>query len=796
MLALLLTLIPQTPVTDLVHVPVRSAAELAALSAMLHDVDEHHPSLAAGYAIVYATDAEQAALFAAGIPFEIRIEDLSAWYAARAAADPLPRGGPVGSMGGFRTLAEIEQEMDRLAATFPLIVSPKFSVGTSIQGRPIWAMRISTTPAAHDPAKPVAWYDAIHHAREPMSGEAILRFADFLVSNYGADADATRIVATRNSLFIPCVNPDGYEFNRQIAPNGGGLWRKNRRNNGGGSFGVDLNRNYAWEWGPQWPGSSGNPDSDTYRGTAPFSEPETAALRDLLAQQTPGMSISCHTYSDLLLYSWGYNTIVTPDNGAFRQYGEDMTSENGWDYGTVWQLLYIANGGSIDWHYGQHGAFAFTPEIGSQTDGFWPSPSRIDALAADAHRPLLRTAQWTGGWAESLGEQWTETSGDGDTDLEPGETWSLAFSLQNGGVEAVAGTLDVVSGGPFAAVSGGPAALTLPARSLATSPAFSVAFAANAPGGASIPLDLVLDYDGHASALDVSVTLGGQRVLARDTMETDDFGWAANNATNWSWERANPEPTSTNGQTAQTGDDHTAVGTLCWVTGAAAGGSVGANDVDGVATLTSAPLNLAEFDNVELAYWRWFANDPGTGGDDRFLAEVSADGGANWTTLEDVGNDNAWREASFALENFIPLAGAVVIRFTVADDPNNDITEGLLDDLELRTRSIAPTLALYGPAQAGATAAFFVSGAADAAFDLAYSFTRTAGQQVGGIAGLLYLGSPYTLFASGIGDGEGLGSSLISFPPAAAGRTVHFQGVSGFGTPQAEFTNALTAVFP
>jgi hypothetical protein len=786
----------QEPVKDLIHVPVPSAAAYRSLQTLLTDVDDHHAVAREGYAIAYATDAEQAALTAAGIGFAVQIEDLQAHYAARAAAELGPRGPGVGSMGGFRTLAEILAEMDRLAAVHPAIVSPRFSIGTSLEGRAIWAFRISTTPAVHDPSKPVAWFDAIHHAREPMSGESLLHFADWLCANQATLPEAARVLATRNVLLIPCANPDGYEYNRQIAPGGGGMWRKNRRNNGDGTFGVDLNRNYAWEWGPQWPGSSSNTSSETYRGTAPFSEPETQRLRDLLALQTPTFSMSCHTYGDVHLFSWGYDTIVTPDDPVYRAYGAAMTAENGYATGTIWELLYIANGGSVDYHYGQHGTIAYTPEIGNSNDGFWPAPSRIPALQAATLPMHRRAAQYAGAWASIVAEEWSEVTGDGDDDREPGESWSLALRVRNEGVLPLSGSLALASSDPLIQVSGGPLALNAAPRAEVVAGSFTLDFDAQAAIGTPYALDLDLLYEGHASTQPLALVLGGVRVLARDDMESGAWGWSSNNATNWSWERAVPQATSTGGQTAQPGTDHSPSGTRCWVTGAAAGSSAGTNDVDGVALLTSAPMNLSEFSTVELAYWRWFANLPGGPLDDRFRAEVSPDGGATWVLLEESAHDNQWRERAFALEQAIPLTNRVVLRFRVADDPNNDITEGLLDDLELRTRSAGPTLFLYGPAQAGAEARFSVGGAPQQRFDLAWASARTNGSSVGGIAGQFFLGANYRPFASGVCDGEGLGVLALVFPPGAAGRTLHFQGVAGFGTPDAAFTNALTLSFP
>ena len=115
--------------------------------------------------------------------------------------------------------------------------------------------------------------------------ETTLLFMDQLLDDYGHDPEATFLVDQRELFFVPCVNPDGYEYNRTTNPGGGGLWRKNRRANVGGSYGVDLNRNYATGWSAPNGGSSPTPTSDTYRGTAPFSEPETAALEAFAASR-------------------------------------------------------------------------------------------------------------------------------------------------------------------------------------------------------------------------------------------------------------------------------------------------------------------------------------------------------------------------------------------------------------------------------------------------------------------------------------------------------------------------------
>ena len=174
LLILITALAAQAPAAkiDLCTVRVRDRAELARLFREARDADDHGRILD-GRARVYADDAEQARLRRLGFDLTVVQEDLASFYAARAAAEPrsLTQGG---SMGGFKTLAEIGAEMDRLAATYPAIVSPKFSIGNSLQGRPIWAMRVSDNPTIDEPGEAVAELDAIHHAREPMGGEALL----------------------------------------------------------------------------------------------------------------------------------------------------------------------------------------------------------------------------------------------------------------------------------------------------------------------------------------------------------------------------------------------------------------------------------------------------------------------------------------------------------------------------------------------------------------------------------------------------------------------------------------------
>ncbi|MDH4222412.1 MAG: M14 family zinc carboxypeptidase, partial [candidate division Zixibacteria bacterium] len=168
---------------------------------------------------------------------------------------------------------------------------------------------------------------------------------------------------------------------RETNPDGGGMWRKNMRDNGGDIFGVDLNRNFGYMWGYDNIGSSYNPNSETFRGTAPFSEPETQVIRSLCDSSNFVLTLNFHAFGNYYLYPWGYDyDIYTPDHTVFKSIGDSLSVLTGYGSFPGWQF-YLTNGDSDDWMYGEqtekNKIFSFTPEVGSQGDGFWPDPMYI-----------------------------------------------------------------------------------------------------------------------------------------------------------------------------------------------------------------------------------------------------------------------------------------------------------------------------------------------------------------------------------------------------------------------------------
>lgn len=310
-----------------------------------------------------------------------------------------------GSMGGYLTYSELMSELDSMHFYFPNLISSKAAIDTfhTIEGRSTYFVKISDNVGT-DEDEPEALYLSLTHAREPMGMQQLVWFMWYLLENYGTNPEITYLVNNSELFFIPVVNSDGYVYNQTTDPAGGGMWRKNRRANLGGSMGVDLNRNYGFEWGYDDVGSSTDLTAETYRGTSGFSEPETQTIKWFCEHRNLKLLIDYHTYSNILLYPWGYIDQTTPDQPVFDAYAQLLTSDNHFQYGTPGQLLYTTNGGSFDWFYGEQNTkgkiIAFSPEAGSPDDGFWPAEERIDELCNTFATMNLMIARLTNKYAK------------------------------------------------------------------------------------------------------------------------------------------------------------------------------------------------------------------------------------------------------------------------------------------------------------------------------------------------------------------------------------------------------------
>lgn len=330
-----------------------------------------------------------------------------------------PNNFNLGSMGGYLTYQEMLDQLDLMKSLYPDLITTKENISDFItEGQPdnsttppiggngIKWVKISDNPSNSSENEPQILYTAIHHAREPNSLSQLIFYMWYLLENYDVDNEIKSIVDNTELFFVPVINPDGYLYNEKTDPNGGGFWRKNRKNGNG----VDNNRNYDYYingdpadgiWGGE--GASNDPNNQTYHGTAPFSEVENQAIKWFCEQHDFVMALNNHSYGELLLYPYGYaNDVPTPENELFEIVSEVLVSQNGYD-NILSSGLYPAAGDSDDFMYGTTGThdkiYAMTPEIGPE---FWPPSSQIEGIAKNMMYLNITSAKMVNNYADLI----------------------------------------------------------------------------------------------------------------------------------------------------------------------------------------------------------------------------------------------------------------------------------------------------------------------------------------------------------------------------------------------------------
>lgn len=477
------------------------------------------------------------------VPLRVIIPDLSAHYRKQPTltVDEMRgfeqtsglRGFEFGSMGGYYTFAEVESELDSMRKRFPDLITEKRSLGKSHEGRDLWMVRISDTPREREEDEPQVLYTALHHAREPGSMMTLMYFMYYLLEHYGEDPEVTFLVDNRELYFIPVVNPDGYVHNQTTNPNGGGYWRKNMYRINGWVYGVDLNRNYGYKWGYDDLGSSPDSTWGNYRGPAPFSEPETRAIRDFLLTKQIRLALNYHTYFDALLYPWGYTqTVLPPDSGIFFEYAADMTAENRYVYGTADEAIgYATNGDANDWMYGNRDkpkVLAMTPEVGGLDDGgFWPLPDKIIPLARENMPANLYLARAAGGLVKPELRQIIGLSENTRTAL-PGDSIQLVVGPWNAGLGMASDiTLTLNTEDPNLTVLNGRTAVQeIPGRSRSMADSFTIVIDKNTPYGHRAPF--TISASGEGTQLRISpggILVGEAAVLFAENFSQLSSDW-------------------------------------------------------------------------------------------------------------------------------------------------------------------------------------------------------------------------------------------------------------------------------
>ena len=368
---------------QLIRIKVTSQEQAAYL--MTH-FDESHNHSADEIEIV-SWPGDRARLDVLGYEYRIVVEDLVAQARAEAAKPvtrvPLP--GP--EYTDYRVLDDYNREMAELADKEPQLVKLFEMKRPSLEGRTVYGLEVTkdVKDIATD-GRPIFYIDAVHHAREWPAAEFTMMFAHFLAEKYGKNPQVTSLLKKARVIIVPIVNVDGFNFSRTspesltqptrdqtwplAAVNGfAGYWRKNRRSLTGvtvpvaqtnpDAYGVDPNRNYAYLWGDQAGGSANEIYDATYRGEAPFSEPEVANVRDIILSRGVTSVVTNHTVQASVLRTGGGQA---PDDDDLERIGQKMAD-----------ILHFANNPTVgypttgttdDWAYAAMGSYGWTIEHG------------------------------------------------------------------------------------------------------------------------------------------------------------------------------------------------------------------------------------------------------------------------------------------------------------------------------------------------------------------------------------------------------------------------------------------------
>lgn len=320
-----------------------------------------------------------------------------------------PRWEKLDRASKYRSYQDVITAFKKLAADNPDFVSYEV-LGKSFEGREQPMLRISSLSAGEvESAKtPAILYQGCHHAREYLSVEVPVRFAEYLIAQYATNADIKNLIDSREIFIAPVINPDGFTYDYSSGVSGRN-WRKNRKQFASGRFGVDLNRNYGYEWGGG--GASASESSDTYRGPSAFSEIEIQNVRDFVKGKSHRMNIvmDFHSFSELILYPWGYTYDKIPNSDDYKVHNEmakQMATWNGYTPEAASEL-YIASGVSLDFFYGELGLTSFTFELSPTSifeGGFYLSPSRIETVFNENLKPMLYLLEYADDPARALRE--------------------------------------------------------------------------------------------------------------------------------------------------------------------------------------------------------------------------------------------------------------------------------------------------------------------------------------------------------------------------------------------------------
>ena len=624
---------------------------------------------------------EQADWLALGSRVEVLQDDLEAFYAQR--------NGTRDNFGLYHTYDEGVAWLDSISAELSRGHQRQVVAGLEHRGpQHLVRARLATIPSCDEPEEPEILFDALHHAREVMTSEMVLMLTEYLAEQYEAgDPEITALLDENAVYMVPWSTPTATSTTSRPTPTAAACGARTGATTATAPIGVDLNRNYPYEWGCD-NGSSGNPSDETYRGPSPGSEPETQAMMQFINAHDFVIRQSFHTYGDLTLYPWGYTTADTPDHATFVRDGRG--------HGPVQRLHARAAGRGALRRVRRHLRLGLRPagrahqdlrlhQRDRQHDGFWPADAERQALFDENLWPslyLIATAGDLRGPPSPTSRCPSRRRYAGPQPVDGGDRRASAVRTSTPAAWCCAGAWTAALGTssrwrPPAIRASSPArSPRFPATACrwSTTSRPATSSATPAPRPAALPTRSSPTRSPASSTTPWRPTAAGAPARPTTTRPADS-GCAS---IRWA-----PPTTAP----VQPEDDHTAAGTQAWITGQhVAGEAAGFNDVDGGKTTLLSPVyDLAGGQNVAVRYWRWYTNDAGNNpGEDWWDVEISNDGGATWTAVEHTqASDANWLEQQFLLADYFTAPGQVQLRFVAGDEGGGSLVEAGVDDFLL-----------------------------------------------------------------------------------------------------------------
>ncbi len=628
------------------------------------------------YQEAWLSEYEITLLSKSGVPFEVTVEDWQTYYDNQPKMTPAEIDAQMqhayetdaithsiyGTMGGYMTYNEVVSKLDSMRMWYPQFISAKYSIGTTYEGRTMWAVRVTKGPDAPT-GRPEVMMHALIHSREPESMETQFYYMFWLFENYNTDPTARFILNNREIYWIPVFNADGYVHNQTTNPNGGGMWRANKHLNSPPSLTcgpVDPNRNFGTYqfWNSVNNGSSTDPCSGgqgTYRGTLPFSELETQNIKTFVNSRNFKTAFSAHTYGNYLIKPWCWqDPIGTPDDAMYNLFLADMQATNGYTIGFPSQTVgYKVRGGTDDWYYNDSGhakIFSFTPETGAS---FWPPQSEIIPLAQGMLYSNQYIALIAGPYVNPTSKAFNLAN------YTPGQAGTYKVKFRNKGITAANNVKVILT--PLNAN------VTIPTQqytysSLAPmasdSTTFNFTVAGAAPNNCGIPVVLTIKLDTTTIYSSNEFILVGTGTVTLNDNASSFTNWTTSNTWNITTSQFVSSPSSfTDSPTGNYG-----------------------NNVNNSMTL-SAGINVSSTPVVFLSFWHRYATEAGY---DFCYVEVSSNNGTTWQQVTSYnGSMTTWTQQTFDITQYAGASTQLKLRFRLTSDAGVVGDGWYVDDVKL-----------------------------------------------------------------------------------------------------------------